>query len=152
VASRVLASSASAPASAGRLTIGQVARRTGFSVKALRFYERRGLLPPAGRSAGGFRLYAEADIHRLDFVRQAKSLGLSLEQIRELVLAARQQDCGMTRPRLLRILDERIRQTAEQIGRLTDLKSELEQQRRTLARRSPTEHGRGYCKCFSSRG
>ncbi|MBI4636499.1 MAG: MerR family transcriptional regulator [Candidatus Rokubacteria bacterium] len=133
---------------AGSLTIGEVARRSGFSIKALRFYERRGLLPPSGRSAGGFRLYSEADLHRLEFIRQAKALGLDLEQIRELVVTAREQTCSMTRPLLLRALDERLLQTRRQISTLRRLEKQLAQRRRTLARRPPTDHGRGYCSCF----
>lgn len=134
--------------SAPPLTIGEVATRSGFSIKALRFYERRGLLPPSGRSAGGFRLYGEADLHRLEFIRQAKTLGLSLDHIRELLASARTQTCSMTRPRLLGVLDERIRQTALQIEMLSRLKKELERRRRILARRPPTDHARGYCACF----
>lgn len=130
------------------MTIGEVARRSGFSVKALRFYERSGLLPSSGRSAGGFRLYSEADLHRLEFIRQAKVLGLSLGQIRELVVTARDQTCSMTRPLLLRVLDERLRQTRGQIETLSRLKRELERRRRILARRPPTDHARGYCACF----
>jgi len=133
------------------LTIGEVSRRSGFSVKALRFYERRGLLPPVGRSAGGFRVYAEADLGRLEFIRQAKALGLNLERIRELVVAAREQTCSMTRPLLLRVLDERLRQTRRQISTLSRLEKELAQGRRALARRPPTDHRRGYCSCFHER-
>ena len=136
-------------AGATPLTIGEVARRSGFSIKALRFYERRGLLPSSGRSAGGFRLYSEADLHRLEFIRQAKVLGLALDQIGELVTTARHQTCSMTRPHLLSVLDERIRQTEHQIGKLTRLKMELRRRRRELARRAPSDHGRGYCACFS---
>jgi DNA-binding transcriptional MerR regulator len=99
----------------GLVIVGEAARRSGFTIKALRFYERRGLLLPSGRSPGGYRLYNEADLRRLEFIRQAKSLGLSLDQTRELAVSARSQTCSMTRPRLLRVLDERIRQTARQI-------------------------------------
>ena len=81
-------------AGATPLTIGEVARRSGFSIKALRFYERRGLLPSSGRIAGGFRLYSEADLHRLEFIRQAKVLGLALDQIGELIATARHQSCS----------------------------------------------------------
>jgi MerR family transcriptional regulator, copper efflux regulator len=93
------------------LTIGEVAGRSGFTVKALRFYDRRGLLPPAGRRPSGYRLYSEADIHRLEFIRQAKALGLTLEAIRELVAAVSVPGNGSTRTRLLRVLDDRIAQT-----------------------------------------
>lgn len=130
------------------MTVGEVARRSGFTIKALRFYERRGLLPPSGRSPAGYRLYNEADLHRLEFIRQAKSLGLSLDQIRELTVSARNQTCSMTRPRLLHVLDERIRQTARQIEALRHLKKTLERRRRGVALRPPTDHARGYCACF----
>src|SRR5206468_4714133 len=119
------------------LTIGEVAQRSGFSIKALRFYESRRLLPPSGRSPSGYRLYSEGELHRLDFIRQAKALGLGLDQIRDLVSAARAQSCSMTRPRLLSVLDERIRQTARQIEALARLKKELERRRRGLARKPP---------------
>jgi len=147
VASRSADSSGTAPGGPS-LTIGQIARRSGFSIKALRFYERRGLLPPFARTAGGFRLYSEVDLHRLEFIRQGKALGLSLEQISDLIVSARRQSCSMTRPRLLSVLDERIRQTAGQIETLSRLKKELEKRRRALARRPPTDHARGYCACF----
>lgn len=150
VASRSPDRSVTAPT--GSLTIGDVAKRSGFSVKALRFYEHRGLLPASGRSAGGFRLYTDTDLHRLEFIRQAKTLGLQLDQIRELLIAARQRTCSMTRPLLLHILDERLRQTCGQIETLTRLKKELVRRRRTLAQRPPTDHGQGYCACFEESG
>jgi DNA-binding transcriptional MerR regulator len=88
-------------------TIGEQARRSGFTVTALRFYEHRELLPPSGRRPSGYRLYSEADLHRLEFIRQAKVLGLTLDAIRELVTAAREPGARV-RPRLLRMLGERI--------------------------------------------
>lgn len=65
--------------------IGELARRTALSIDAIRFYERRKLLPPASRSAGRFRLYTPGDIERLRFVRQMQHLGFSLEEIKELM-------------------------------------------------------------------
>ncbi len=65
------------------MQIGEVAERTATSVDAIRFYERRKLLPRAGRSVGG-RLYSEETIDRLYFIRQMQSLGFSLREIREL--------------------------------------------------------------------
>ena len=147
IAGRALTGAASMPA--GLMTIGEVARRSGFTIKALRFYERRGLLPPSGRSAAGYRLYGEADLHRLEFVRQAKTLGLALDAIRELVVSARMPHGGMTRSRLSRILAERIAQTTRQIEMLAGLRQELERRRRALAR--PRAGGRGYCSCLDER-
>lgn len=55
-----------------RLTIGQVAERSGLPVKTIRFYEEQGIVPPPERSSGGFRLYAPIDVRRLKLVRLAK--------------------------------------------------------------------------------
>ena len=65
-----------------RLTIGQVARRTGMSVSAIRFYEEAGLVEPV-RSDSGRRLFLRSDIRRLSFVLIAQQLGFSLESIRD---------------------------------------------------------------------
>jgi Cu(I)-responsive transcriptional regulator len=66
-------------------TIGEAARQTGLKVTAIRFYEAEGLLPPPPRSASGQRLYSEADIRRLAFVRRARALGFELEDIKSLL-------------------------------------------------------------------
>ncbi|MBT8079880.1 MAG: redox-sensitive transcriptional activator SoxR [Gammaproteobacteria bacterium] len=65
-----------------RLTIGQVAERTGLAVSAIRFYETRGLVAPL-RNAGGQRRFRSSDIRRLSFVLIAQQLGFSLDEIRE---------------------------------------------------------------------
>lgn len=132
--------------SAELMMIGVAARRSGFTVRALRFYERAGLLPPSRRSPSRYRLYSEADLHQLEFIRRAKALGLSLHSIRELVTAARTPRPGMTRGHLIRMLDERIAQAAQQITILNHLMAELRRRRQALAKR----HGRaqGYCTCL----
>ena len=65
-----------------RLTIGQVAERTGLAVSAIRFYEEKGLVKPI-RNAGGQRRFLPSDIRRLSFVLIAQQLGFPLEAIRE---------------------------------------------------------------------
>ncbi len=66
------------------LTIGDAAARTGLSPKMIRYYEQEGLFTPQARSPAGYRLYNEADLHALRFIRSARDLGFSLKQIREL--------------------------------------------------------------------
>jgi len=130
------------------LLIGEVAKRSGASRKALRLYEAAGILPAPRRTAAGYRVYAEIDLHRLEFIREAKTLGLTLEAIRELIVAASVPGNGGTRTRVLDMLDTRISQTTTQIAALTRLRKELERRRAALARRSPRHGGRGYCTCL----
>lgn len=67
------------------IQIGEVAERTGLSLRTIRYYEEVGLVVPSARSAGGFRLYAEADVARLMLVRRMKPLGFTLEEMRQLL-------------------------------------------------------------------
>lgn len=71
--------------------IGELAARSGLSADALRYYERLGLLPPARRTTGGFRIYPAEALATLRFIKQSQALGLRLQEIRELV---RHQDAG----------------------------------------------------------
>jgi DNA-binding transcriptional MerR regulator len=67
------------------LQIGEAANRVGLSLRTIRHWGEVGLVVPSGRSAGGFRLYTEADVERMLFIKALKPLDLSLEQIRDLV-------------------------------------------------------------------
>ena len=67
------------------MQIGEVAERTGLSLRTIRYYEEVGLVVPSARSTGGFRLYAEADVSRLMVVKQMKPLEFSLDEMRDLL-------------------------------------------------------------------
>src|SRR6266498_2006488 len=67
------------------MQIGEVAKLTALSVDAIRFYERRALLPKAPRTIGRFRIYTNADVARLSFIRQIQSLGFSLREVQQLL-------------------------------------------------------------------
>lgn len=67
------------------LRIGALSRAAGISVSALRFYESQGLLVPAQRSAGNYRLYDEAAVDQARFIRQAQQLGFALQDIGDLL-------------------------------------------------------------------
>lgn len=68
-------------ASPAVMQIGEVATRTGLSLRSLRHWEEVGLLRPSGRSEGGFRLYTEADVEKILVIRRMKPLGFTLEQM-----------------------------------------------------------------------
>ena len=67
------------------LTIGRVARDAGLAIDTVRFYEREGLLNRPARTAAGYRHYSSDAVSRLRFIRQAKELGFSLSEIKELL-------------------------------------------------------------------
>lgn len=67
------------------MTIGQLAGEMGVATETLRYYERRGLVTPSGRSGSGYRLYGEEARERLRFIRRAQALGFSLEEVAELL-------------------------------------------------------------------
>jgi DNA-binding transcriptional MerR regulator len=67
------------------LTIGQLARRTGIDVRTLRFWSDEGAVPPAGRSAGGYRLYDAAGVARVELVRTLRELGFALDDVRRVL-------------------------------------------------------------------
>lgn len=68
-----------------RLRIGELAKRSGLSVETLRYYERRGLIPPPERLASGYRSFPEQTLDRLVFIKRSKELGFSLDEIAELL-------------------------------------------------------------------
>jgi len=96
------------------LTIGRLAKRAGVGIDTVRFYERARLLPKPGRTASGYRTYGADDVARLRFIRRAKALGFSLEEISELLTlsAARggRASVKALAERRLRDLDAKIRE------------------------------------------
>lgn len=96
--------------------IGELATRSGVSIDTVRYYERRNLLPRPVRSTGGFRLFTLETIERVRFIKQAQELGLSLDEINELLTTGGAQECRRVRDILqakLTELDERMRKMRE---------------------------------------
>ena len=103
--------------------IGELATRTGVSIDAVRYYERLKLLPRAGRTAGGFRLFGPESVERVQFIKQAQELGLTLDDIKGLLATGGAEECRNVRD----LLSKKI---SELDGKMTAMKSF----RRTLAR------------------
>lgn len=94
-----------------------------MTVDAIRFYEKRGLLPKAQRTAGHFRVYSPGDLERLRFIRQMQALGFSLKEIRELVdLRGRKTEACET---VRQLLQEKLASTRTKVRQLKQLEAEL---------------------------
>jgi DNA-binding transcriptional MerR regulator len=106
------------------MQIGEVAKRTSLTVDAIRFYEKRKLLPKAVRSAGRFRLYGEGTIERLRFIQQMQGFGFSLREVRELIeLRERKVDACESVKQLVQAKLVDVRAKLQELRRL---ESELE--------------------------
>jgi MerR family mercuric resistance operon transcriptional regulator len=101
-----------------RISIGALSKHTDTNIETIRYYERVGLLPAPARSLGGYRIYGNSHLKRLNFVRRARALGFSIGEVRT----------------LLRLADERKRPCAEvrkvAEAHLTDVRAKIADLRR----------------------
>lgn len=106
------------------LKVGDLARRTGLTVRTLHHYDEIGLLTPSGRSDAGYRLYSQADVQRLHGIQTMRQMGLALSDIAELLAGE-----GVAPQRIIsqqiRALDQQIARATELRGRLTMLRDGL---------------------------
>jgi DNA-binding transcriptional MerR regulator len=121
---------------ASAFTIGRLARATGVSIDSLRFYERVGLLPRPSRTAGGFRLYQPEDAQRVHFIRRAKGLGFSLEEIGELLKLAQ---TGGDRATVKAVARRRLADLDHRIGELQAIRAVLADHERRCSGRGALE-------------
>lgn len=108
------------------LTIGQAAADSGVSAKMIRYYEDVGLFRPESRSGNGYRQFNEQDLHALRFIRRARDLGFSLDEIRELLALWRDEKRSSAEVKKLALrhvaeLDKRIRELQEMATTLRHL-------------------------------
>ncbi|MDO8611470.1 MAG: MerR family transcriptional regulator [Dehalococcoidia bacterium] len=131
------------------LQIGEVAERTGVTQRTLRFYEEKGLLRPPTRMDGGFRLYSEDDVTRVEHIRQLQNLlGVTLAEIKEMVDAEEvlqelkaqyrpEADVSEKRRQLLKAIDVVTRQhgiVSQKAEQMSEMKGQLEERLRTFER------------------
>ena len=104
-------------------SIGAVALATGCKVQTIRYYEEIGLIAPNGRTSGNQRRYDRAAIDRLSFIRHARDLGFTLDQVRDLLTLTDQPDesCGPAD----RIAEENLAEVERRIAQLQALGAEL---------------------------
>ena len=109
------------------MRIGQLADQLGINPKTIRYYEQIGLIPLAPRTSGGYREYSDTDADRLTFIRTAQRLGLSLEEVAE-ILSLRergQRPCAYVRD----VIEEQIRAVDRRSAELRALRGELRELR-----------------------
>jgi DNA-binding transcriptional MerR regulator len=105
--------------------IGDVAERLGVSPRTIKYYEEIGLVEPEERTPGGFRLYGEGDVRRLEGILKMKAMGFSLAAIREL-LSARDEAREAAKTTVLSTAVERLSERREEVeGRISKLEEDL---------------------------
>ncbi|MGH2562542.1 MAG: heavy metal-responsive transcriptional regulator [Thermomicrobiales bacterium] len=105
------------------MRIGQFARQAGLNPKTLRYYEELGLLPAARRSQSGYRLYDTDALDRLHFIARAKSLGLTLKEIGEILAIRQHGDCPC--PHVSDLLDQKLAEVEDRLRALADYRQQL---------------------------
>lgn len=110
----------------GPCTIGEAAEASGVSAKMIRHYESIGLIPSAARTEGNYRLYSASDVHRLRFIKRARSLGFPMKQIETLLGLWADPTRSSSEVKTLALshaaeLDARIREMVDMRDTLTDL-------------------------------
>ena len=136
----------------GMLKIGDVSKRSGIGIEALRFYEKSGLLEKPSRTESGYRVYDAGVLERLAFIKQSQALGFSLEEIKRVIEDARtgKSPCAEVREIVrhrLEELDERMRELRRYRKELSDTLAEWDEKGQApghvcgLIESSHVEHG-----------
>jgi len=117
--------------------ISELAERVGVPTSTVRYYERIGLLGPPARTGSGYRDYGEDSATLLLFVHRARSMGLSCEQIAELLPVWGGVDCLATHKRVRGLIDDKLAEIARRIVELREFAAALDQVRATLEAAPP---------------
>lgn len=109
------------------MKIGALAQATETSVEAIRFYEREGLLSPATRTASNYRVYRQADVQRLNFIRHCRALDMTLPEVGQLLVIA--DGPGGSCADVNRVLEEHLQSVATRVRELQQLEQQLKELR-----------------------
>ncbi len=113
------------------LRIGEVAKRTGTTLRTVRYYEQLGLIRHFARTKGGFHLYFEDDCQKIQFIKNLQMLGTPLAQIRRLLDRRQQAECGaQTASEIIEILARQLDAVEERVAIYHQMKESI---RRTMA-------------------
>ena len=109
------------------LRVGELAKRSGKTVRALHLYEELGLLNPVHRSKGGFRLYAPSAVQRVEWISKLQDAGFSLHDLQDLLNGVSEQGnvASMAMERVRGVFADRLRETREQLKKLAQLEQDL---------------------------
>ncbi len=114
------------------MQIGVLAKRAGLNPRTIRYYEQIGVFPPAPRTQSGYRQYTDQDRERLAFIRNAQALGVTLDEIKE-VLAFRDRGVSPC-PYVVKLIDAKVKEIQDRIRGLHLLAGDLRRLRRAAAR------------------
>jgi len=131
------------------LRISALAERSGIPATTLRYYEGAGLLT-AARSAAGYRLYGDDAIERLEFISSGKLLGLSLDDIRELVALRQAGVCAHVRERLSVLVEQRIEEADRRLSEVASFKARLARAHEQLGTAAPDGACGPECGCLAT--
>ncbi len=115
------------------MKIGELARKTGLTLRTIRYYEELGLIKPQSRSKGGFRLFSEGDISRIELIHYLKCLNLPLNKIRHLLLLKKRSTTkGEVANKILPHLENFVSEAQSTIEKYQKIKDDMEKTRAIL--------------------
>jgi DNA-binding transcriptional MerR regulator len=130
------------------LKVGELAKQTGKTVRAVHLYEELGLLAPAVRSKGGFRLYSRKAARRIEWIQKLQDMGFSLTEIKAFLRDWEETETApKAMDRMREIFTDKLRETQETIARLSRLVEDLNETLAYMAscRSCEPTHTQGEC-------
>ena len=129
------------------MRISELAQSTGVPASTVRNYERVGLMALPARTASGYRDYAEDQAGRLLFIARARRMGLSCEQMTDLLPIWAGTNCGAAQDRVVRLVEERQAEIADRVAEPQQFSAQLDTVRSTLEAESPPRACRADLTC-----